>query len=392
MAKNKIIIQKDIREMIVEKGANDIWQCYQCGKCMGLCPLNLLENIQYPTYQVSQLIKLGALLSSEDPADLDKEVNEIFRCLNCYACRAGCPRGVDLPKINVILRQILNEFNSIPKILKPFIARVLSLGNPSGEAREKRADWAKDLEIPKFEKGMEYLYLSCCLPAYDLRLQKVAQATVKILKQAKVSFGILGEKEYCCGEAIKKIGAEKVWQEAVKINLNNWLEEGVKKILVTSPHCYNTFKNDYPGFKNNFEIFHTCQIFSQLIKEKRIIPTKSFDKIVIYHDPCTLGRQNGIFEEPREVLKSIPGLKLKEVKNFSYQDSVCCGGGAGGLWLDWPPDERITNFRLKQFLETGAEIIAVTCPYCLSMFESGITQMNLNLQVLDLAEILAKVI
>ncbi|MBC8312853.1 MAG: (Fe-S)-binding protein [Candidatus Cloacimonetes bacterium] len=219
-------------------------------------------------------------------------------------------------------------------------------------------------------------------------MQKVAQDTVKILMKNKTSFGILGKDENCCGEGIRRVGAEKVFQKVSKANITTFKKAGVKNILVSSPHCFTVFKNDYPTLDAKFKVLHTTQYFSQLIDAKIIKPNKSFAKKVVYHDPCTLGRQNNIYEEPRYILKNIPDLELVEVKDFNRDFSLCCGAGCGGLWLEWEKKERIVNVRIQQLMETGAEIIAVACPYCLQMFEETIKTMDLDVQVMDVSEIL----
>jgi Fe-S oxidoreductase len=218
----------------------------------------------------------------------------------------------------------------------------------------------------------------------------VAQATAKILKMAGVNFGIIGKDEFCCGEAVRRVGAEKVFQAAVKSNTGIFAKTGVKKVLTTSPHCHTTFMNEYPEYYEGLDALHMTQFFAQLIKERKIVPKKPLKKKVVYHDPCTLGRQMGIFEEPRDVLRSIPELRLVEVPTFNREYSICCGGGALGLWRDWPQDERLANLRIKQLLNTGAEVIAVACPYCLQMFEETLKSMGRETQVLDIAEILGE--
>jgi Fe-S oxidoreductase len=155
-------------------------------------------------------------------------------------------------------------------------------------------------------------------------------------------------------------------------------------MIVTSPHCYTTYKNEYPELGSKIDVIHAAQIFAQLIVDKKIKPSKPLQKKVVYHDPCTLGRQNNIYDEPRAVLKSIPKLELVEIENFNRKDSVCCGAGSGGLWLDWQKGERISDVRVKQALDTGAQVLAVACPYCMIMFEDSIKTMNINLEVKDI--------
>lgn len=383
-----IKLNPEIRETIIESGGDDVIKCYQCGRCMAACPWNLLEKLNYTTYRFCQRIKLGAIVDSEEKEEIAADTIEVFRCVGCDSCQYECPRGVNLSNVLRAVRRILVDYDSYPSELKTVVSRLYNSGNPFGEPAEKRAEWAIGLDIPQFNESCEYLYFPCCVPAYDSRAKKVAQDTAKIFKKADVSFGIIGEQEFCCGEAVRRVGAEKVFQIAVKNNTEMFKKAGVKNVIATSPHCFLTFKKAYPEYYDKFDASHATQVFYQLIKAKKIVPKKPFNKTVVYHDPCTLGRQMKVFEEPREVLRSIPELKLVEVPTFNREYSVCCGAGAMGLWRDWPQGERLTNFRVKQLLNTGAEILAVACPYCLQMFEETIKSMDVNLQVMDIAEIL----
>ncbi|MGA1868573.1 MAG: (Fe-S)-binding protein [bacterium] len=376
-----IQIIPEIRDAIVEAGAQDIFKCYQCGKCFSVCPWYHVLAVEFPVYRIPQATKLGIIASSEDKEVIEAEVKEIFECVGCEACVNECPRGVNITDIIKAIRRIFVEYGTLPQELKAAISKIQGTGNPLGDAREKRDEWCKDLDIGAFQPDMEFLYFPCCIPVYDPRARTVARDTAKILKKCSISFGILGSREECCGESIRRIGAEKLFQKLANTNRTTFNNSGVKQILTTSPHCYTVFKNDY-------KVIHSTQLFAQLIEEKKLSPQKSLNKRVVYHDPCTLGRQNGIYDEPRKVLSAIPGLELVEVENFNRQYTVCCGGGGGGLWIDLPPEERITNVRIKQLQSTGAEIIAVACPYCLQMFEDAIKVMNLNLEVRDISELL----
>jgi len=382
------VINPEIRDFLVEMGAEDIYKCYQCGKCSSICPWFQVGTYDFPIFRLSLETALGMVASSEDKKELEEEVDKIYRCVGCEACVDQCPHGINIPNILRAARRLLVDFGSYPDILKSIVQKIHDVGNPLGEEREKRSDWAKQLNVPNFQPGIEYLYFACCIPSYDPRVQNVAKATVRILQKSGVSFGILGVQENCCGEAIRRIGAEKVFKEVTKANISSFESAGVKNVLVTSPHCYTSFKNDYPEFGANFEVFHITQYFSGLIEKGEIQPVKSFNKKVVYHDPCNLGRQNGIYEEPRNILRNIPGLELLEVENFNRSLSVCCGAGSGALWMEWEKDERIGDIRINQLVDTGAEIIAVACPYCLQMFEETIKSMDLNIQVMDIAEIL----
>jgi Fe-S oxidoreductase len=280
------------------------------------------------------------------------------------------------------------DISYAPEPLQLTIKNLISVGNPLGEAREKRADWAKDLEVDTFTEDTELLYFPCCYGAYDPKVKRVARATANILKRMGVNFGILGVEENCCGEAIRKAGAESLFQDLAEANIATFSDNGVKKIIVSSPHCYNTFKNEYPKLGGDFEVVHLSQYLYQVIKEGRLKFTKEINQRVAYHDPCYLGRHNNIYDEPREVLKSIPGLELVEMAN-SRENSLCCGGGGGGIWLETKKEERISDLRLEQALEVGAEILVVACPYCLLNLEDSVVSMNKEdvIQVKDISEL-----
>lgn len=377
----------EIRDTIIEMGAGDIYKCYRCGKCMGVCPWYQIETILFPVYRIPQAVEFGAIIGSEEKEEIAEEIEEIFRCVGCEACINECPHSVNIPEIIRAIRRILVEYGFFPDELKTVVSNIYSTGNPLGMPKEKRIQWAQDIGVANFQSDMEFAYFVCCIEAYDSQARKGTIATMEILKEAGVSFGILKEGS-CCSEAIRRAGAEEVFREMAKSNITTFRKAGVSKILTTSPHCYSTFKREYPELGVELEVIHYTQLLARLIKEKRIVPKRPLNKRVVYHDPCTLGRQNGIYEEPREVLRSIPGIELVEIENFSKEYSLCCGGGGGGLWLDRPMDERMANLRVKQVYDTGAEILAIACPYCLLMFEDAVKNLEIDLQVMNISELL----
>jgi Fe-S oxidoreductase len=259
--------------------------------------------------------------------------------------------------------------------------------------RDNRGDWAVGLSVKPFTEGMEILYFPGCYLSYDARLKKVAAATVNILNRAAVDFGILGVQENCCGESIRKTGNERLFRRLARENIKAFVQSGVKRILVSSPHCYHTFKNEYPEFMVNFEVVHISQYLFQLINEGRLKLTREYGKRVTYHDPCYLGRHNGTYDEPREVLKRIPGLELTEMAE-SREDSLCCGMGGGRIWMETPMSERFSNLRLEQAIEAGAEVLATSCPYCITQFEDSRLPLKYSevIQIRDITEILREVI
>jgi len=296
----------------------------------------------------------------------------------------------------IALRRIATGYNVFPASVKPVrtvSSGLAAQGNPFGEDRKSRAAWAEGLSVKTFAEGMEVLYFPGCYLSYDARLKKVAAATANILNKAGVDFGILGPKENCCGESIRKTGNEELFKRLARENIKTFIENGVKKILVSSPHCYHTFKNEYPEFSVNFEVVHISQYLFDLLKEGRLKITKEYGKKVTYHDPCYLGRHNGIYDEPRGVLKKIPGLEFFEMAE-SREESLCCGMGGGRVWMETEKSERFSNLRLEQAIGLGAGVLATSCPYCITALEDSRLVLNYGdaIEVKDITEILQEVI
>ena len=394
MAENKkeiyINIDPELRDVLIEEGAGDAYKCYTCGKCASVCPWYQVGTYEFPVFRFSFETLMGMIASSEDKETLALEIDRIYHCVGCEACVEQCPLGVHTPNILRAARRLLVDASSYPETLKSIVQKINNVGNPQGEPRERRSEWAKASGVKRFEASMDFLYNPCCLPAYDNRAQAVARATAGLLLKTDIKFGIIGEAESCCGEAIRRAGAEKTFQQVARVNITAYKQAGVKRSVFSSPHCFTTFKKEYIELGGDFETLHITQLLADMIDSGKIKKIRPFERKVVYHDPCTLGRQNNIYDEPRAVLKSIPGLELLEVEGFSRSLSVCCGAGSGGLWMDWHKGERIVDVRLEQLLATGAQIIAVACPYCLQMFEETLKSYNSDIQVMDIAEILAQ--
>jgi Fe-S oxidoreductase len=377
---------KEAIDEIKESGADAVKFCYQCGKCDTVCPWNRVR-----TFSMRKLIREASFGLTEI------ENEEIWRCTTCGKCHQQCPRDVKQINDMIALRRFATGYGVFPAAVKPVRAISSNLaaeGNPFGEARTKRADWAEGLSVKTFVEGMEFLYFPGCYLSYDPRLKKVAAATVNILNKAGVDFGILGSKENCCGESIRKTGNEELFKRLAKDNIKTWIEHGVKKILVSSPHCYHTFKNEYPEeFNVNFEVVHISQYLFELINEGRLQISKEYEKKITYHDPCYLGRHNGIYDEPRGILKKIPGLELNEMPE-SRENSLCCGMGGGRIWMETQKSDRFANLRLDQAIGVGAEVLVTSCPYCITNFEDSRLVMNYDdvIQVKDITEILQEVL
>jgi len=375
----------EIIEVIKESGGEAFKFCYQCGLCDTVCPLNRVR-----TFSMRKIIREATFGLTEI------ESEDIWRCTTCGNCPQQCPRGVKIIESGVSLRKIATEYDVFHTSARPVRAVSASLiaeGNPLNEKRKNRANWTEGLSVKPFTEEMEILYFPCCYLSYDTRLKKVARATADILNRAGIDFGILGSKENCCGESIRKTGNEKLFKRLARENIKAFVDNGVKKILVSSPHCYHTFKNEYPEFMVNFEVVHISQYLFELIQEGKLKINKAYEKKVTYHDPCYLGRHNGIYDEPREVLKKVPGLELMDMAD-SLGDSLCCGGGGGRIWMETVKSERFSDLRLEQAVDAGAEVLVTSCPYCITHFEeSRLAQEDCETtEIKDITEIITEVI
>jgi Fe-S oxidoreductase len=373
---------KEAIDAIKEAGGEAFKYCYQCGLCDTVCPWNRVRD-----FSMRKIVRQATFGLPEIEGD------DIWRCTTCGSCAQRCPRGVETIDVSVSLRRIASEAFISPAPIHTVSASLATLGNPLREERSTRADWAEGLNVKKFTEGTGILYFPGCYLCYDSRLKKVAAATANILNRAGVDFGILGTEENCCGESIRKAGEEALFKRLARENIKTFIDNGVKKILVSSPHCYHTFKNEYPEFKVDFEVVHISQYLFQLIDEGRLALSKEFVKRVAYHDPCYLGRHNGIYDEPREVLRKVQGLELVELAD-SREDSLCCGGGGGGIWMDIPKGERFSDLRLEQAIDAGAEVLATSCPYCITNFESSRLALEDSeaIEIKDITEIVQEVL
>lgn len=375
---------KEASDIIKEEGGDVFKLCYQCGTCSATCPWNLVRS--FLIRRIMHQAQLGLV---------DLESDEMWLCATCGACVQRCPRGVEIIDVMRAMRRVIVEVGvaKAPDSLRIAVKNISGVGNPLGEPPEKRADWAEGLDVKTYTKGTEVLYFPGCIPAYDPKVKRVARAIASVLKEAGVDFGILGAAETCCGESVRKAGSESLFQTLAQSNISAFQGAGVTKVVTTSPHCYHTFKNEYPEFGGHFEVIHYSQYLAELIKEGRLKLSKELNKKVTYHDPCYLGRHNGIYDEPRQVLQSIPGLELVEMLD-SRENSLCCGGGGGRIWMETKKGERFSDIRIEQALEVGASILAVACPYCMLNFEDSVLTLDKGdvIEIKDIAELVQEAI
>jgi Fe-S oxidoreductase len=375
---------KEAIEMIKEAGGEAFRSCFQCGLCTAGCPWNDVRTFM-PHKKITES-KFGLV-------DLGEE--DWWLCSTCHMCVSRCPRGVAITDVIRAVRNITqdNVARAVPVSLRSAMASLKNAGNPWGGARDERADWARDLAVPTVGKETEIAYISCCVPAFDSKMTNVARATVRILKETGANFGILGAKESCCGESVRKAGNYAIFENLAASNIKVLRESGIKEVIVTSPHCYETFKNEYPPLGGDFTVVHLAQYLARLVDEGRLSFKRPFAKKVVYHDPCYLGRHNGIYDEPRKVLRSIPDLTLMDEMK-ARENSLCCGGGGARIWMETKKGERFSDTLVERALELGAEVLATACPYCILNFKDSVLTVGKEdvLEVRDISEIVSEVL
>ncbi|MFC1870350.1 (Fe-S)-binding protein [Chloroflexota bacterium] len=359
----------------------ELLACIQCGKCSAGCPVSLTGNLN-----IRQLI--ARIIVNRNPEPIFEQP-ELWDCTTCSVCTMRCPRGLEPHEVLIALRAALADKGDVPATVRDALEGTLKQGNPYGQARSQRADWAADLGIKDFSRGdkADVLYFVCCAAAYDPRVQEVAQALARVFTQAGVDFGILGNEESCCGNEIRRLGEEGLFKMLQEHNLDLFRKYGVSRIVTTSPHCYQAFKNEYQD--NSLEVRHYSQLLAELIEQGKLTFTKEINKQVAYHDPCFLGKQNLIFDQPRFILSSIPGITLVDFER-SRERSLCCEGGGGRQWVDAADsEERLADIRIEEALELGAEVLATACPFCLLNLEDAVKRLGAGerLQVKDISEL-----
>ena len=372
----------EVREAIVEMGGKDINLCMQCGTCAGTCPWGRLA--EKSPFNIRKMIYQGLIGGEGFERD-----DILYACTTCGHCSVRCPRGVKIVDVVRAMRSVMAETGGMPKSLKAVLGSIKSQGNPWSQEREKRTDWAGGLEIKEFAPAAEYLLFVCCTSAYDGRSQKIARSMVELLNKAGVSFGIIGSREQCCGETLRKMGAEREFSELVQENIRLFKDQGVKKIITTSPHCFQAFQQDYPDFGGKFEVYHYTQVLNDLVKEGKLSFSKDFIQRAIYHEPCYLGRHGKIFAEPRELLLAVPGLELLEFDK-NKKDSLCCGGGGGRIWMETKQGQRFSDLKVMEASQKAADILVTACPYCVIMLEDSVKGLNKDkeITVKDIGEVL----
>jgi Fe-S oxidoreductase len=397
----------------------DGYACTWCGMCHTVCPAQLSGKPLSPRELILNLkdklieTEPGLLKTKTDtapPANEDKSTAQpestpantgktiigdvisedgIWACTTCLACQEICPSYNEQMVKIIDLRRHL-QLGALTETAKETLKNLRVRGNPWRGTMYARTDWAEglDIKIVGEDSNIDVLYWVGCTGALEDRGLKVTQAVAKVMKQAGVNFGILGEEEICCGDPARRLGAEHLFQMAAANNIQLFSSYNIKKIVTACPHCYNTLKNEYPQIGGKFEVIHHTQFIADLIQQGTLKTNRNLEASVTYHDSCYLGRYNGIYNSPRQILKSIPGVRLTEMEH-NRKDCFCCGGGGGRMWLEENTGQRISEMRLNHAVAAKVQVIATACPFCLQMFEDAAKARELSgsLKIKDIAEL-----
>ena len=383
------------------KDVLDAYTCTECGRCTDSCPAWATEKPLSPRDIVTKLRHFATENANKEQMKTEYlpdqnwvTPEELYACTTCGACVEQCPLLIDQMGKILEMRRYLTMEGKLTGPSVRTLQKLQSYGNPWGFEASDRAPWAKAEGTPVLGNGggdsaesYDVIFWTGCFGAYDPRGQEVASTIAQLLKEAGVKFAIMGPSETCSGDPARRLGEEALYQELAMTNIETMKRFNVKKVVANCPHCFNTLKNEYPDFGSDVEVVSHSEFLNNLIKEGKLSPTKNIDEEITYHDPCYLGRHNRIFDEPREILTSIPGLEIKELDR-SRENSFCCGAGGGKVWME-EEAPRVNWNRFDEIQNLGVKTAAVACPFCSTMFEDAAKYHdNETIKIKDVAEIL----
>jgi Fe-S oxidoreductase len=349
--------------------------CYQCGTCTAICPLNV---------PVRTIIR-GAQVGIKELAIRDT----LWQCATCKQCEVSCPRGVDITGVIHSLRGISYGERKVPAKLESALWRVFEEGTAWEGKKNERGRWAEGLNVKVGGPARHLLYLDDAT-SFDPRLQRIAHSLVSIFSVTGTDFAILGDKEKSSGDEVYQIGEEGFLEELAQSNIELFKSVGAEDVITVSPHSNGVFRDVYPKYGSLPPVLHYTEFLSGLLDKdllKLRRPEEDMGAGVTYHDPCYLGRYGGVYEEPRKLLESIPGVKLTEMDD-NRANALCCGGGGGGMFVE-AEGERPSHKRVSQAAESGVSVMATACPFCVLNFEDGVKTVGADIRIMDVAEIIA---
>jgi len=383
----------------------DAFSCTECGRCQMACPADqtgkplnprtLIATIKHNLMQNGPQLKQGlpatVPLIGEGKDSIPEEA--IWSCTTCGACLQACPVFIEqMPKLIPLRRHLVEMEARFPVELLNLFENMESRSNPWGIAPTERGKWASLLGERPYQPGKtEYLFYVGCAGAFDSRIKQVTLALAQLLDKAGVSWGILGKDEKCCGDSVRRLGNEYVFDKLARENVALFQERGIRKVIVQCPHCLTTLKNDYRQYGLELEVIHHSQLLLHLVQDGRLKLPKQYDAgRLVYHDSCYLGRHNSIYDEPREAISLATGKEPLEMPR-NREEGFCCGAGGGRMWLEEFTGERINLVRTKEALEQKPDTICTACPYCLTMFDDGVKDLKAEkVRVRDIAEVMAE--
>lgn len=384
------------------KDALDYYSCTECGRCQELCPAwntqkplspkNLILDLKDNMYRNKEVLIAGKPAEATPLIDQNVTEDVIWACTTCRACEIACPVFIDQPgKIYESRRNLVMMESKFPAEVQAVFKNMETNATPWAFSSAERAGWTEGLNIKTMAEDpqVDVLLWVGCAGSYDDRNKKVLRAFASTLKKAGIKFAILGTEEQCTGDPARRIGNEYLYQTLAKANIETLNRYQVKTIVTACPHCFNTIKNEYKDFGGNYVVHHHSEFLAKLIADGKIKPTKTLESTVTFHDSCYLGRWNGIYEEPRAVLSAIPAARSVEMKS-NHDQSMCCGAGGGRMWMEETIGKRINVARTEQALATKADIIASSCPFCMTMITDGVKtkEMQEKVKIMDIAELI----
>jgi len=376
----------------------DLYACTECGRCTANCPASISGKVLRPrdiihnlrTYlfssgkelllQKGQKVQNGSAGQSVVVGQVVTE-EELWACTTCHACIEVCPVEIEhVERMIQFRRHLVMRESRFPSEYKKIFKNLEIFGDPFGAGGLTREDWLLGLKIKKVyqENNIEMLlWVGCTGALYNERTRNITVATAEVLNKAGVRFGILGKEELCCGDPARRMGNEYLFQKLAIRNIDTMRKYGVKKVVTFCPHCFNVFRNEYSQFGADFEVTHITQLIKTLLENGRLQIKSKADGLMTYHDPCYLGRYNGIHQQPRDILEFVLGSKMQEMM-FSREVTFCCGAGGGNFWYGKKTGRRIEEVRIDQAIETGTTGIVTACPFCEVMFDSAIREKGLE--------------